>query len=85
MAGPCTAALGLHSIHSYGYESHSSPASIGTCVAPCLRILVRYAGWPTLSYTATNKVISQANGIELNLSPGFKSDKLWEKNEMNLN
>ncbi len=43
-AGSGPAELGLHSIHSYGYASHSSPAFIGTCPAPSLRILVRNAG-----------------------------------------
>jgi hypothetical protein len=44
LAGPGPAALGLYSIHSYGYASHSSPAFIGTCPAPSLGILVRNAG-----------------------------------------
>ncbi len=44
LASPGTAELGLHSIHSYGYASHCSPAFICTCPAPCLGILVRNAG-----------------------------------------
>ena len=44
LAGPGPDALGLHSTHSYGYASHSSPAFIGTCPAQSLGILVRNAG-----------------------------------------
>jgi hypothetical protein len=44
LAGPGPEALGLHSIHSNGYASHSSPAFIGTCPAQSLGILVRNAG-----------------------------------------
>ncbi len=44
LAGPGTAELELHSIHSYGYASHCSPSFTGTCPAPCLGILVRNAG-----------------------------------------
>jgi len=44
LTGPCTTELGLPSIHSYGYESQSSPAFIGACPASSLGILVRNAG-----------------------------------------
>gem|GEM_PF-6292908 len=44
LAGPGPAEFGLHSIHSYGYASHCSPAFIGTWPAPSLGILVRNAG-----------------------------------------
>jgi hypothetical protein len=44
LAGPGSAELGLHSIHSTGYASHSSLAFIDTCPAPSLGILVRNAG-----------------------------------------
>ncbi len=44
LAGSGTAALGLHSIHSYGYASRSSPAFTGTSPAPSLGILVRNPG-----------------------------------------
>jgi len=35
---------GLHSIHSYGYESQSSPAFIGACPASSFGTQVRNAG-----------------------------------------
>ncbi len=44
LAGPGRDVLGLHSIHSTGYASHSSPAFIGACPAQSLGILVRNAG-----------------------------------------
>ncbi len=44
LADPGPAEIGLHSIHSTGYESHLSPAFIGTWSEPSLGILVRYAG-----------------------------------------
>ena len=47
LAGPGTAELELHSIHSYGYASHCSLGSSAPMLVhagPCLGILVRNAG-----------------------------------------
>jgi len=44
LTGPCTAEPGLASIHSYGYESKSSPAFTGACPASSFVIQVRNAG-----------------------------------------
>ena len=49
LTGPCTAELGLPSIHSYGYASQSSPAFIGACSAPPVGNPVRNAGYTKIA------------------------------------